>query len=139
MGNPGMGVMLGYLGGNEKTVDTVKASIGKHITKIEIKDNELHLTFEGEGEGIVIWDDGQSCCEHRWLTCDDDLPYFEDSELLELDLSEGPTNHGEYGDEHETMFLKVKTSKGVFTVTTHNEHNGYYGGFWMVVRPMKGE
>lgn len=30
---------------------------------------------------------------------------------------------------HEVQFLHVKTSKGSFAVSNHNEHNGYYGGF----------
>ena len=38
-------------------------------------------------------------------------------------------------DCHEVQFLEVKTSKGSFTMSSHNEHNGYYGGFSIEVRP----
>ena len=30
---------------------------------------------------------------------------------------------------HEIKFLEVKTNRGVFTMVSHNEHTGYYGGF----------
>ena len=36
-------------------------------------------------------------------------------------------------ETHEVQFLEIKTSKGIFTMSTHNEHNGYYGGFAIVV------
>jgi hypothetical protein len=36
---------------------------------------------------------------------------------------------GEYGEVHEQTFLKIRTNNGDATVVTHNEHNGYYGGF----------
>ena len=35
--------------------------------------------------------------------------------------------------EHEVQFLEILTSKGSITLSTHNEHNGYYGGFNIVM------
>jgi hypothetical protein len=30
---------------------------------------------------------------------------------------------------HEVQFLRVSTDAGTIVCETHNEHNGYYGGF----------
>ena len=50
--------------------------------------------------------------------------------LLDIELREGPTAEDEHGESHETLFVHVITGAGTLVVTTHNEHNGYYGGFW---------
>jgi len=62
------------------------------------------------------------------MTTGDDLTYFTDTELIEISLESAPDVADKHG-EHEVQFLHVKTGKGSFTVETHNEHNGYYGGF----------
>ena len=64
---------------------------------------------------------------------DDDLTDFVGAVLMDIDTSEGESKEGKHGDCNETMFLLVKTSKGVINCCTHNEHNGYYGGFHMVL------
>ena len=47
-------------------------------------------------------------------------------------MKEGPEEANEWGDSHETMFVEIVTDGGdSVTLTTHNEHNGYYGGFWL--------
>ena len=48
--------------------------------------------------------------------------------MLGAEIKEAPSIPTEY-DEHEVQFLEVLTSKGGFTMASHNEHNGYYGGF----------
>ena len=53
--------------------------------------------------------------------------------LLALELKEAPSQENEWG-EHEVQFLEVTTSKGEFTMASHNEHNGYYGGFAIELR-----
>jgi hypothetical protein len=32
---------------------------------------------------------------------------------------------------HEVEFLEVLTDRDMVTFEAHNEHNGYYGGFWL--------
>jgi hypothetical protein len=129
MSNPGLGVMIGMLGGNEKTVAAVKSSLGKTILSAWLKDDVLRLTFT-DGTTLKLWDDGQSCCESRYMVCDADLPAFTGATLVNIELREGPSLPA--GEEHETQFLNVVTSKGIIDAVTHNEHNGYYGGFWIV-------
>ena len=103
--------------------------IGKVIKTIEIKDDALCLIFNDDVR-LKIYDDGQSCCESRYMTCDDDLSLFEGSNFADISLNtvKGATNETE-DDIHEIMFLDIHTSIGVFTICTHNEHNGWYGGF----------
>jgi hypothetical protein len=130
----GMGVMIGMLGGNEKTVKTMQTAVGKTISRAWLGDDDaLHLKFY-DGSGIRFVDDGQSCCESRYMRTDDDLTEFSGAVFQGAEIKEAAPIHDGYG-EHEVQFLEVKTSKGCFTMASHNEHNGYYGGFWIVVRP----
>jgi hypothetical protein len=130
MENLGMGVMLGILGGNEETVNSIKSSLNKIIEKVELDGDDLVISFT-DNTTLIVWDGGQSCCESRYMTTDDNLPDFNGTTLLDLELKSV-----EYGDndgwgEHEIQFLNIKTSEGVFTMVNHNEHNGYYGGFYV--------
>lgn len=138
MSNFGIGVMLGYLSGNDETVKAHLKAQGKIILNISFSEKALNLFF-GDGTGIKIWDDGQSCCEHRYMTTNDDLPYFVGSKFLNVELREAPSKDTEYGDVHEVQFLLVNTNKGTFTIESHNEHNGYYGGFWIVINDLTQE
>jgi hypothetical protein len=137
MSENGMGVMLGILGGNEETVNTVKSSLNKTIEKVWLDKETDRLNFKfTDGTGIYLFDDGQSCCEHRYMVTDDDLSEYADVKLLDLELKDAPDQEDEYSEVHEIQFLDVKTDKGVFQIANHNEHNGYYGGFWLVARPL---
>ena len=136
MSQNGMGVMLGILGGNEETVNTVKNSLNKTIEKVWLDEETDRLNFKfTDGTGMYLFDDGQSCCEHRYMVTADDLTEYADAKLLDVELKDAPDQEDEYG-VHEVQFLDVKTDKGVFQMANHNEHNGYYGGFWLVARPL---
>ncbi len=63
------------------------------------------------------------------MTCDDDLAYVAGATFLAVALVEGPIEKDEAGETHEVQFIKLATSKGVITISSHNENNGYYGGF----------
>jgi hypothetical protein len=114
------------------------------IVGLEIK--QINMTGHRKGESLAIWftdgrflsisDQGQSCCETRYLTCDDDLTGHEGGHLLFVDKhASGPEiqrDPEQYG-QHDTAFVKVQTTKGSFTICTHNEHSGYYGGFALTI------
>jgi hypothetical protein len=105
---------------------------GRTITAASLDDNALSLTF-ADGVTIHIWDDGQSCCEHRYMTSDDDPATLVGHRLVGITGKEGPTE-GEDGDEtHEVVFVEVQTDGGFITLANHNEHNGYYGGFGLTI------
>jgi hypothetical protein len=62
------------------------------------------------------------------MSSDDDLSHYVGATLVGVELKDGPEEEGEYGEVHEIQFMEVQTSAGSFTVVSHNEHNGYYGG-----------
>lgn len=135
MGNLGLGVMINMLGGDEETANTVKGVLGKKVASLRLDDNIIYLSTV-DGIHIKIWDGGQECCEHRYVTTDDDLKYFTNTTLVDIELAKAPSPAHEYCDYHEVQFLRLKTKKGIATFETHNEHNGYYGGFSILAAPI---
>ena len=125
--NLGIGVMLGMLFGNEDSVNAFKAAVGKEIVALNLDEDNLLFSFT-DGSKMKLFDDGQSCCEERYMHSDDDIQAFVGAKLISAEVRKVPDVPDEYG-VHEVSFLIVTTSKGVFTVETHNKHNGYYGGF----------
>lgn len=122
--------------------ETVSHYIGKTIKEIsfkrsywedenepDLKDDSLTLSFD-DGK-LILSDDEVLCCEKRYMSCDDDLNYHVGARLLGVELGEASKiEHPDLDDDvHEIQFLIIRTSLGVITVSTHNEHNGYYGGF----------
>jgi len=120
--------MLNKLGGSAESVAAFNKALNKKITSIELTDDALTFTME-DGYRMRLRDEGQSCCENRYMRTDDNLPDFVGSTLLGAEVADAPSTSGEYGDEHEVQFLRVSTSSGVLVCSSHNEHNGYYGGF----------
>lgn len=101
-------------------------AIGKRIETVRLNDNELQLVFV-DGSTLSLADEGQYCCEHRYLTCDDDLPSFTGETFVRWEVSGMEERAG--GDVHEVHFLRIQLGSGsMIVVESHNEHNGYYGG-----------
>jgi len=135
----GIGYMIQQLRGNEESVKAYTTALGKTIASLNTPTNAdtLDIRFE-DGTGIRFTDEGQSCCEYRHMTCDDDLSPFVGATLVSAELRDGEDIDAEY-DVHEVQFLIVTTSKGDFTVASHNEHNGYYGGICLRVSSLPKE
>jgi hypothetical protein len=130
---PRIGVMINSLGGNEETVKAFKASIGKEIEDLILGEKELQLHFTDDSS-LSIFDGGQSCCESRYMRTDDILTDHTGGILQNIVLKDAHNvGDDEYGG-HEVQFLEIQTSKGILTISNHNEHNGYYGGFAIVLR-----
>jgi hypothetical protein len=128
MGQLGLGVMINALCGNADSVAAFTGAVGKTIAALSLgEDDALHFVF-ADGSKVRLFDDGQSCCENRYMRTDDNLAEFVGAKLLGAEIKEAPNVQAEY-DEHEVQFLEVQTDHGVFTMASHNEHNGYYGGF----------
>ena len=137
MGQTGIGVMLGWSDGDERSVETLRNAVGKTIRAVWLGDDDaLHMRFDDDS-AMKLSDEGQSCCEHRYMRTDDDLAYYIGSKFMGAELKEAPPIKSDdwWGDEHEVQFLEIQTDKGVFTMASHNEHNGYYGGFCIVASP----
>lgn len=127
----GIGAMLHYLkGGSEHSAEEY---LGKKISSASLEDDRFKITFE-DGKKIEIWDDCQSCCEHRYVMTDDDPKRLIGKTLNRIEAKAGPDQKGEYDDEHETCFVEIGTLEGEWvTLVAHNEHNGYYGGFGLTI------
>lgn len=114
---------------------TIEHFAGRKIVRAEWRedvgdaDKAMTLVF-ADGKAMCIADLGQSCCEARYATCDDDLKIVEGETLIGVEDFVFKDAESEY-DEHEQVFIGIKTTGGTLTVVNHNEHNGYYGGFWM--------
>jgi len=126
MSQIGIGAMIHQLsGGSDENPDKY---YGRIIKDANINEERLLLTFS-DGVSVKIFDDGQSCCEHRYITCDDEAKDLIGNKLMKIETADG----GEVGEDdyeiHEQVFIKIITDKTTITLTTHNEHNGYYGGF----------
>ncbi len=121
--------MIQHLGANANSVKAYTEAIGKTITALQLdKENDvLRLTFSDDSK-IRISDEGQSCCERRYMVTADKLEDFIGAKFLgaEIKDADGPNDNCL---AHDLQFLDIKTDKGVFQIANHNEHNGYYGGF----------
>lgn len=114
-------------------MENLNMFVGKVIESVVLgNDDTLHFVFV-DGSKMKVFDDGQSCCEHRYMMTDDDLSLFVGDKLVDIEVRDAPDMEDEWGNCHEVQFLEIKTNRGYFTMTTHNEHNGYYGGFYVRV------
>ncbi len=114
----------------------VSEFVGKIIAAVEMPEadpqrDKFLITFE-DGIQICISDKEQSCCEERYITCDDDPKSLIGGELRRIESKKGPTI-GDDDDIHEQCFIEIGTDKTFITLCTHNEHNGGYGGFTLDV------
>lgn len=133
MTQPGMGAMIHILtGGSEHDPNEF---YGRKIVSAQLDKTcdpeRVRVSFE-DGVNISIWDNGQSCCESRYITCDDDFSRIVGGNLLSIETKPAPDVEDEY-EVHEQVFIDIVSSEGTVTFTTHNEHNGYYGGFGLTI------
>lgn len=139
--NLGMGAMIALMSGGGDTPRALEEAYGKTIADVRMEEGDsgfyghededtyagLEFAFDDE-TALRVWDAGQSCCESRFMTTEDDLGLYAGADLLSIEVRDVQENDL-HGEVQEIAFLVVKTSKGEFTVKTYNEHNGYYGGF----------
>lgn len=99
----------------------------KKITEVRLNETNkydiLVVTFE-DGIKLYIYDDGQSCCESRYVTTDDNIQDMVGHSLVGITIK----NHID-GDTHEQIFIDILTTNGSIVLCSHVESNGYYGGF----------
>lgn len=111
--------------------------IGQKMSEMVLDkaNDKLRIKFL-DGTTAKVWDDGQCCCESRYMTTDDDLAEYAGATFLGMEVRDAPDEHTDYGD-HEVQFLVVKTDRGNVSFANHNEHNGYYGGIYLEVKEEK--
>lgn len=145
----GIGFNLRLLfGADEQTPTAVLDSAGKTIRAITLAEDEHGNDFTTgmaflftDDTAVIFYDDARSCCEHRYMTTDDDLAPFVGATFMDVALSEKNTpaveesqSEWDDGEQHEWCFVDFTTSMGVFTSTMHDRHNGYYGGIALAAR-----
>jgi hypothetical protein len=122
--------MSGYFfAQNIMNQELIAQFVGKIIAGVQIlSDSILDVSF-ADGTKLSFTDNGQSCCEKRYMSMDGDDP----SEYIGATFNGATLRDTEYLDDtydvHEVAWLAIHTTKGDLTVSNHNEHNGYYGGF----------
>lgn len=110
-----------------------QAAIGKKIAECRVDDDAVHLVFE-DGSKLCIFDNGQSCCESRWMSTDDDPKDLVGSRLVRVEVADAELPGPESADVYEAQFLRIIGDQWTLTCVTHVDHNGYYGGFSIAVR-----
>lgn len=111
----------------------IRKAQGKVIDIIEFTDKKVIIKFEDKTK-ITIFDDGQSCCEYRYLTTDDNVISLCGAKFHSVNIKDA-TQTKLNGGLHEIQFLEIQTfDKGSITFAAHNENNGYYCGFNMRVK-----
>ena len=75
MSQLGIGVMMGLLSDDSHSVEAFQKNVGKVITALTIAEDRLLFTFE-DGIKMKLFDNGQSCCERRYMHTDDDIQDF---------------------------------------------------------------
>lgn len=128
----GLGVLINSLDVSTETVEALRDAIGATIQNAWIGDNRLQIQFT-DGRKLIVYDDGQSCCETRYMSTDDELSSLSGEVFVGLEKKSAPNISDEYG-EHEVEFLDIITNRSRAQIANHNEHNGYYGGFWIAAR-----
>jgi hypothetical protein len=126
---------------NENTKSVIKHHNSQVIKNISIiGDDKIFVDFL-DFDNMIIRDDGQQCCEARYITTDDDLMAFVGARFIGIRLLSAPNGKAPDSDlrtdddgpvYHEVQFLIIDTTYGCIVFETHNEHNGYYGGFDIV-------
>jgi hypothetical protein len=133
MSQLGSGAMLAQLGGYQ---NDIAAAIGKRIARMTVEEKAATLCFD-DGARLVLTDEAQSCCEYRHISTDDDLAFVAGCTLLAIEEAPGRAATEEEWDScsvHDICFIHIQTSGGRVTLQTHNEHNGYYGGFCIAAK-----
>jgi hypothetical protein len=129
MSNLGLGVMIRMLGSNAKSVEAYSNALNKTIREVKLDGDVLSFDFTDDTH-LYVQDEGQSCCEHRYLNDDGcDFPYYSGAVFLGIDLGENEDITSGDEESHQQQFINVRTDRGVFSLSAHVDHNGYYGGF----------
>lgn len=114
-----------------------KEYIGRTIESAKFENDAFTIKFT-DGVSIQITDKTVSCCERRYMVCEDDPLSLAGQKLMglnikEVELPHGPPCEREGCEAHDVAFLEVQGDKSSITFSTHNDHNGYYSGFCLDV------
>lgn len=98
---------------------------------------EIHIDLRGYRR-LVLFDDGQQCCEKRFFTfdaCDQGL--VSGDKLLAVDVltaARYPSHPEVACQHHDVQFIVIRTDGFTVAASCHLEHNGAYAGFSLRAR-----
>lgn len=122
-------VMDKHVGKIVGTVAMVNSGEKYHNPDVDII--VIHFT---DNTAMQVRDDGQSCCERRYMRTDDELGSVVGGVFLGVEIRDVPRVDRDAACEaHEVQFFVVRTDRGNLVFSSHNEHNGWYGGFNIVL------
>ena len=101
MNNPGL---IKDLISDDETRIAIQDSLNKTISGVFITDDNLYINFD-DNTALRIWDGGQSCCEHRYMVCDDELNDYIGAKLTNVYSKPVTFTDDDWGGKHETMFV----------------------------------
>lgn len=122
---------------NSATLDALDDSIGKNINNIWIDADGVSLIIEHESGILNISDNGQQCCESRYMETDDNLKDFIGAIIINFEYKDGGFIDPVNDTVLEVAFFDIKTTSGIFQIKNYNENNGYYCGFDLSARLIK--
>lgn len=108
------------------TLDDLKGVV---IRAIDYRDDIIYIQTDDWRYSLFMDHD---CCEIRYFECADDLSEYINSTILVAFLSLATVTASD-DDVHEVAFLRIMTTSGELSISAHNEHNGYYSGFSLVI------
>lgn len=77
--------------------------------------------------------DSITCCEKRYFVMEELSFSIIGHKILDLEILPAKIVTEESGFTHEINFLKIDTTNGSFRINAHNESNGYYTGFNLII------
>ena len=89
-------------------------SEGKVIKGINLFNKGLFITFKDSV--LKIFDDGQSCCEYRYMHTEDDLKDYIGTTFKSLEKKEHKRSEIDTFDILDSQFLDINTSKGLLQI-----------------------
>ena len=116
----------------QKNGDSRSDYIGQRIVAARFGKKALVLSLEN-GKRMSIRDRMQRCCEVRHISTDDDVSTLVGQRFRHVKARAVPNLKDEEDYVHEAAFVEVAGDLGFVTLVTHNEHNGYYSGFGLVI------
>lgn len=117
---------------SDESKEAFNLLVNKRIESINLTSYDELVIAAHDGTIVVLKDAADYCCEYRYVSTDDPLQYFIGATVYRAEVRDSSYSEIDSGYEHEIQFLVIDTSKGSFTLETHNQHNGYYGGFNLV-------
>jgi hypothetical protein len=116
---------------DQETLKTIGSCLGKVIEKVMLaydhESRESIIIIFTDGTALNLFDDGQQCCEKRWLASDDKSEDVAGGVLMDVQMEEGVDDEGSE-DILQSQFIRIITDKAPYVVTAYNKHNGSYDG-----------